>query len=224
MTNPPATRRVVLAVEEAGISDRLLAFATSLCDLRQLPLLAQLRLEPGLDTAAHLAFVSLVDRGGSAWRDWLPKDADQSRARILARWQRRLQTIAVEKDFETEITARKCSRREQLKDLIASGDFIVMSSSRAAPEFGLTSGRIRILTMESATEVTQVAREVCERLGARPEFAVAKALHDLSVRVTTAKVAETILVLARESLVAADIPALCAFLRERGRGLVIVPG
>ena len=223
MTVRPLAQHVVLAVEEAGIPDSLIAFATSLCSLQNLPLLAQLRLEPGLDAAAHLPFISLVDRSGVAWREWTPREASQARARIANRWQARLRTLTAGRDLSFELESRACSRSEQLETLIAGEDFVVMSSSRAAPAFQPAPERVIALNVHAEGDVTEIARAVCRQLGTRLETWSMSTLDELNPRLGGAGGSGITLVLARDALVAADVQVLCRFLRERGRGLVIVP-
>lgn len=219
-----SARRVVLAVEEAGIPESLVDFATSLCGVKHLPLLAQLRLEPGLDTAADLSFVSLVDRSGSARREWTPREALQSRARLLNRWQERLRALAAGGQLTAEVEARKCSRSEQLETLIAGGDFVVMSSSRAAPAFEPAPERVIVLDFHATDGVMQLAREVCRKLRIPLESWSAATLGELSTRLGAAGAGSGItLVLARAALESSAVQVLSTFLRGRGRGLVIVP-
>jgi hypothetical protein len=218
-----SAQRVVLAVDESGIPEPLIAFAISLCGLENLPLLAQLRLEPGLDSAADLPFVSLVDRSGVAWREWTHREADQSRARLLSRWQERLRTLTAGHGIQVELESCKCSPSEQLGALIARGDFLVMSGSRAAPAFQPGRQRVIVLNARAAAEVTEVARAVCRDRGIPLELWSAVTLDELGARLGGGAGGGVTLVLARDALVASDVQVLRKFLRERGRGLVIVP-
>jgi hypothetical protein len=216
-----AAARVVLAVDETGIPAALLQLAVSISRLQHLPLLAQLRLDPGLEHAAGLAFVSLVDRSGGAAQAWTPAQVLRTRRRIREQYEVRLREVAAGLDRVPELESLHCSRDAQLAGLVASEDVVVMAGLRPVP--GEASVARRVIMLSAAPDIATPIHGLLRQAGSSFECWAVGSHQSVSAAIAAITGTGVTLVVSRHELGAGVGGMLRDFLANRGRGLVVLP-
>lgn len=216
-----AAARVVLAVDETGIPAGLLQLAASISRLKHLPLLAQLRLDPGLEHAAGLAFVSLIDRSGGATLAWTPAQVARTRHRIHQQYEARLREVAAGLVRGPELESLHCSRDAQLEGLVASEDVVVMAGLRAVP--GEASVARRIIMLSATPDIATPLHELLRQAGNSFECWAVGSHQNASAAIAAITGTGVTLVVSRHELGAGVDGILRDFLANRGRGLIVLP-
>lgn len=237
----PAARQVILALEEAGAPDFLFALAAFLARGQGSGLVAKVRENLDLHTAATLPFVQQVDRHSAATREWTPTQARQARLRTERQWQQRLKELSLAHTLRAQLEWVRGSRLDFLRGGLASQDVLVLGSGRDGDHEGALRIAAVCLSHTVDTEVIAAAKTLGESMRAGIQFLqagqqepglsgpphAARALpvgNSLGAIISAAAAARArILVLPRRLCGPDAAGVVQAFLARPGRCIVVIP-